>query len=42
MWTYTKDTTSELHGAIGYLTEINLQKKEENFSNFLKPKLLIR
>ena len=39
---YKKDTTSELHGAIGYLTEINLQKKEENFSHFLKPKLLIR
>ena len=35
MWTYTKkDTTSELHGAIGYLTEINLQKKRKIFRIF--------
>ena len=31
---YKKDTTSELHGAIGYLTEINFTKKKEILNIF--------
>ncbi|MDC0619356.1 hypothetical protein OAO89_03470 [Pelagibacteraceae bacterium] len=39
---YKKDTTSELFGSIGYLTELNLQKNINNVKHSLKPKLLVR
>ena len=39
---YKSDTTSELYGALGYLTEINLFKKNGDVSHFLKPKFLLR
>ena len=40
---YKADTTHELFGAIGYLSELNLFKKiEENSKHFLTPKMLIR
>ncbi len=40
---YKSDTTSELFGALGYLTEINLFKKtENNLNHLLTPKMLLR
>jgi len=40
---YKAETTHELFGAIGYLSELNLFKKiEENSKHFLTPKMLIR
>ena len=40
---YKNDTTHEVFGAIGYLSEINLFKKiRENSKRFLTPKILIR
>ncbi len=40
---YKKDTTHEIFGAIGYLSEINLFKKiNENSKSFLTPKMLLR
>ena len=39
---YKKDTTNELFGSIGYLTELNLQKQINNVKHFLKPKMLVR
>ena len=39
---YKSDTTSEFYGALGYLTEINLFKKNGDVSHFLKPKFLLR
>ncbi len=40
---YKKDTTNELFGALGYLSEIELFKNsEEGFNQFLTPKFLIR
>jgi LPS-assembly protein len=39
---YKKDTISEFHGAIGLLTEINLEKKVNNFYQYLTPKILLR
>ena len=36
---YKKDLTTELHGAIGYLTELNLQKKNGDSKHLFKPKL---
>ena len=39
---YKKDTTSEILGAIGYLTELNLQKNIKDSNHYLTPKLLIR
>ena len=40
---YKTDTTSEVFGAIGYLSEINLFKKvNENSKSFLTPKMLLR
>ncbi len=40
---YKKDTTSEVFGALGYLSEIQLYKKNKNDnSQFLTPKMLFR
>ena len=39
---YKKDTTSELFGAIGYLSELNFEKKIGTTSHLLKPKTLLR
>jgi LPS-assembly protein len=39
---YKKDPTNELFGAIGYLSEINLQKTNSSFNHLLKPKMLLR
>ncbi len=40
---YKKDTTHEIFGAIGYLSELNLFKKiNENSKSFLTPKMLLR
>lgn len=39
---YKKDTTNELFGSIGYLTELNLQKQINNVKHFLKPKMFVR
>ena len=40
---YKTDTTHEVFGAIGYLSEINLFKKiKDNSKRFLTPKMLIR
>ena len=40
---FKKDTTSEIFGALGYLTEIDLFKKTKNhFNHLLTPKMLIR
>ena len=40
---YKSDTTHEVFGAIGYLSEINLFKKiNENSKSFLTPKMLLR
>ena len=39
---YKKDTTSEVFGAIGYLGQINLEKKYKNSHQKLKPKFLFR
>ncbi len=37
-----QDTTSELYGAFGYFSEIDLQKEENGFLYSLKPKFLLR
>ena len=40
---YKTDTTHEIFGAVGYLSEINLFKKiKDNSKHFLTPKMLIR
>ncbi len=39
---YKEDTTSEIYGALGYFSEINLQKKTTNSDHLLKPKMLVR
>ena len=40
---YKKDTTNEIFGALGYLSEIQLYKKtKNNNSQFLTPKMLFR
>tara|TARA_E500000178_G_scaffold342938_1_gene388911 strand:+ start:4090 stop:6486 length:2397 start_codon:yes stop_codon:yes gene_type:complete len=39
---YKKDTTSELFGAIGLLSKMDLEKKENNNTHLLSPKLLLR
>ena len=36
------ETTNELYGAVGYLSEINLQKGDKDGHYFLKPKILLR
>ena len=39
---YKKDTTNELYGAFGYLTQLNLEKSNNNTKQKLKPKVLFR
>jgi LPS-assembly protein len=39
---YKKDNTSEIFGALGYFSQLNLQKKINNTIYKLKPKLLLR
>ena len=39
---YKKDSTSELFGAIGLLSELNLKKTSKGIDHFLKPKFLLR
>ncbi len=39
---YKQDTTNELFGAIGYLTEINLKKTQIDSEHLLKPKIFLR
>ena len=39
---YKKDTTSELFGAFGYLSELNLIKNNDNGQHKLSPKVLLR
>ncbi len=39
---YKRDTTSELYGALGYLTQINLRKNNGTAIHKLTPKLLLR
>ena len=39
---YKKDTTHEIYGAMGYLTEISLQKNRGEGNHLLKPKMLVR
>ena len=39
---YKKKPTTEFHGALGYLTQINLEKRENNSSHLLTPKFMIR
>ena len=39
---YKKDTTNELYGALGYLTQLNLEKTNNNTKQKLKPKVLFR
>ena len=39
---YKKNTTSELYGAIGYLSQLNLEKINDNSKHKLKPKILLR
>ena len=39
---YKEETTSELFGALGYLTEIDLIKKIGSTSHLFKPKILLR
>ena len=39
---YKKDTTSELYGALGYLTDIKLIKENNGATHLLKPKVLVK
>jgi LPS-assembly protein len=39
---YKKDTTNELYGALGYLSELKLFKKNAGSNHFFKPKMLVR
>ena len=40
---FTKEsTTNELYGAIGYLTELDLQKNNRGANHLLTPKFLVR
>ena len=39
---YKDEPTSELFGALGYLTEINLYKNNQNSVHLLNPKLLFK
>ena len=40
--TYKDEPNSELFGAIGYLSELKLLKKQKNSEHILKPKMLLR
>tara|TARA_A100001015_G_scaffold321674_1_gene453933 strand:- start:5974 stop:8370 length:2397 start_codon:yes stop_codon:yes gene_type:complete len=39
---FKEDTTSELFGALGILSDINLKKINKNAEHYLRPKLLLR
>ena len=39
---YKDDSTSEIFGSLGLLSEINFQKFRENSKHFFKPKMLVR
>ena len=39
---YKDDPTNELHGAIGLFSEIDFQKRKNNFTHLLTPKLLLK
>ena len=39
---FKSDTTSELFGAIGLLSEINFQKRNNKNNHLLTPKLLLK
>ena len=39
---YKESTTNELYGAIGYLTELDLQKNNRGANHLLTPKFLVR
>ena len=39
---YKNDTTSELYGSIGFLSQLNLEKNSSNTKQKLKPKILFR
>ena len=39
---FKDETTNELFGALGYLSEVSFQKVEKNTRKLLKPKLLLR
>ena len=39
---YKKDTTSEIFGALGYLSQINLKKEDNGLIHSLTPKILLR
>ena len=39
---YKKDTTSEIYGALGYLSEINLRKMSGGTTHLWKPRILLR
>ena len=39
---YKKDTTSEIYGALGYLTQLNFEKNKNNSTHYLTPKILLR
>ena len=39
---YKRDTTNELYGALGYLTQLNLEKTSNDKKHKLKPKVLFR
>ena len=39
---YKKNTTSEVYGALGYLTKINFEKIKNKSTHYLTPKILLR
>ncbi len=39
---YKNDTTTELYGALGYLTQLELRKNNSNNEHILRPKALLR
>ena len=39
---YKEEKTSELFGSLGYLSEVNLEKKNDINYHFLKPKFLLK
>jgi len=39
---YKKDSTAEIHGALGYLSQLNFRKDTPSGLHLLKPKMLIR
>ena len=39
---YKNELTNEVHGALGLLSELNLQKEQKNSKHLLKPKILFR